>query len=112
MKRPEFKKTKVFNINDLTHYAPQSVVMKDVMKKNTGNVSVISVDKGKQIIEELSRFDHLIHITEGKAEIIIGNQSYQLTSGQAIIIPANSKSTIIAHEKFKMISTIIKSGYE
>ena len=41
-----------------------------------------------------------------KASIInIGNS-------QGIIIPANAKNSFCAKEQFKMISTVIKSGYE
>ncbi|MEO5790275.1 MAG: cupin domain-containing protein [Gelidibacter sp.] len=112
MKDLEFKKLKVFGILDINDYAPNSVVMKNIIKKASGNVNVISIDKGEQLTEKLSRFDHFIQIVEGKAEILVDDKTYNLNSGQCIIIPANSKNTIKANEKFKMISTIIKSGYE
>lgn len=112
MKNPEFKKLKVFGIVDLNDYAPNGVIMKNIIKKDSGNVNVISVDKGEQLAERLSRFDHFIQIIEGKAEILVNDGTYTLNSGQCIIIPANSQTTIKANEKFKMISTIIKSGYE
>jgi hypothetical protein len=35
-----------------------------------------------------------------------------LETGQAIIVPANTWNSIHASVRFKMISTIIKSGYE
>jgi hypothetical protein len=35
-----------------------------------------------------------------------------LDTGQSIIIPAHTRNIIKANERFKMISTIIKSGYE
>lgn len=112
MKHSEFEKSKVFNIKDLSEYESQAVVINNVIKKNTGNVSAISVSKDERISDDLSRFDHFVQIVDGKAEIKIDNQSYQLKSGECIIIPANSKNTIMAREKFKMISVIIKSGYE
>lgn len=112
MKNPEFKKLKVFGILDTNDYAPNGVIMKNIIKKASGNVNVISIDQGEELTEKLSRFDHFIQIIEGKAEILVNDKSYTLNSGQCIIIPANSKNTIKANEKFKMISTIIKSGYE
>lgn len=112
MNHSEFEKSKIFILQDLSEYTPNEVVVNNIIKKNTGSVSAISVAKGEHIEEKLSRFDHFIQITEGQAEVIIDEQSYQLYSGECIIIPANSKNNIIAHEQFKMISTIIKSGYE
>jgi hypothetical protein len=35
-----------------------------------------------------------------------------LDIGQSIIIPAHTANTVKANVRFKMISTIIKSGYE
>lgn len=112
MNHLEFKKLTVFTITDFNDYTSSGVALKNILHKTTGNVNAISIDKGEQLTEKLSRFDHFIHIIEGKAEIWVDGQIYNLNSGQCIIIPANSKNTIKANEKFKMISTIIKSGYE
>jgi quercetin dioxygenase-like cupin family protein len=35
-----------------------------------------------------------------------------LNTGEAIIIPAHISHAVKATERFKMVSTIIKSGYE
>ena len=50
-------------------------------------------------------------ITKQK-EIIIDGKSIQLSTGQGIIIPAHRSNIIKAKQRFKMILTIIKSGYE
>ena len=47
-----------------------------------------------------------------QAEIVIDKKSHELNTGQGIIIPAHKSQIVIAHERFKMISTVIKSGYE
>ena len=59
-----------------------------------------------------SPFDTFIQVIDGKAEIIIYAKSNMLNTGQAIIIPAHAQNTIKANARFKMISTVIKSGYE
>lgn len=112
MKNREFEKSKIYNIDAMGDFTPSGVVVKNILKRATGNVNAVFIDRGEELTEDLSRFDHLIQIIEGEAEVIIGDHSYKLTSGQFIIIPANSRNTIKANEKFKMISTIIKSGYE
>lgn len=112
MENPELEKSKVFIIVEILEYIPNSVVIKTILRKTTGNVSVVSFDSGEAMTEKTSPFDTFIQVIEGKAEVIIDNKSNILDTGQSIIIPAHSRNTIKANVRFKMISTIIKSGYE
>jgi quercetin dioxygenase-like cupin family protein len=108
----EVEKSEIFIIVEIIEYVPNAVVIKTIIEKTTGNVFAISIDAGEHLTERLSRFDNFIQIIEGRAEILIDGDSQTLETGQSIIIPANSKNSIKANERFKMISTIIKSGYE
>ncbi len=112
METIEYEKSTAFIIVEIIEYIPHSVVIKTIIKKSTGNVSAVSVDSGEALTEKTSRFDTFIQVIEGKAEVIIDDKSNLLDTGQSIIIPANSRNTIKANVRFKMISTIIKSGYE
>lgn len=112
MDNTEFEKAKIFIIVEIIEYIPNSVVIKTIIKKTTGNVSVASFDSGEALTERTSPFDAFIQVIDGKAEIIINDKSTILAVGEAIIIPAHSRNSIKANVRFKMISTIIKSGYE
>jgi len=89
-----------------------SVLSKTIIKKSTGNISVMSFDDGEGLSEKTSPFDTFAQIIDGNAEIVIDGKSNLLATGQSIIIPAHTSNTIKANERFKMISTVIKSGYE
>tara|TARA_R100000908_G_scaffold65120_1_gene52024 strand:+ start:59459 stop:59857 length:399 start_codon:yes stop_codon:yes gene_type:complete len=108
----EFEKSKALIIVEIIEYVPDSVVIKTIIKKSTGNISAVSFDTGEKLEEKTSPFDTFIQIIDGKAEIIIDGNSQLLETGQSIIIPAHSPNSIKANNRFKMISTIIKSGYE
>lgn len=108
----EYDKSKAFIIVEIIEYVPNSVVIKTIIKKTTGDVSAISFDSGESLTEKISPFDTFIQIIDGKAEIVINDTSSTLEAGDSIIIPAHSRNTILANERFKMISTVIKSGYE
>jgi quercetin dioxygenase-like cupin family protein len=112
VKNQEQEKGKTFIIVEIIEYIPNSVVIKTVLEKATGNVTVASFDSGEGLTEKTSPFDTFIQVIDGKAEIVINDQSHQLDTGQSIIIPAHSRSSIKANVRFKMISTVIKSGYE
>ena len=106
------EKSKAHIIVEIIEYMTNSVVIKTIIKKSTGNVSVMSFDSGEGLTEKTSPFDTFVQIIEGKAEIVIDKESNLLESGQGIIIPAHSPNFIKPNGRFKMISTIIKSGYE
>jgi quercetin dioxygenase-like cupin family protein len=108
----ELEKAKALIIVEIIEYIPNSIDFKTIIKKTTGNISAVSIDTGETLIEKISPFDTFIQIIDGKAEIIIDKISYFLNTGQSIIIPAHSSNIAKANERFKMISTIIKSGYE
>jgi quercetin dioxygenase-like cupin family protein len=108
----EQEKSKSFIIVEIIEYVPNSVVIKTIIKKTTGNVSAASFDSGETLTDRLSPFDNFIQIIDGRAEIIIDGLSNQLETGQSIIIPAHSYNTIKANIRFKMLSTVIKSGYD
>lgn len=108
----EQKKSKVFMVLDIIGYAPNSVVIKTILKKSTGNVSAVSFDTGESFTEKISPFDIFVQVIEGRAEVVIEDISNLLETGNSIIIPAHTRSAIKANERFKMISTVIKSGYE
>ncbi len=108
----ELEKSRSHIIVEIIEYVPNSVVIKTIIKKSTGNISVMSFDGGEGLTEKTSPFDTFAQIIEGKADIVIDKISHLLQAGQGIIIPAHSPNHINPNGRFKMILTIIKSGYE
>lgn len=108
----EVEKSAALIIVEIIEYIPNSVVIKTIIKKSTGNISVMSFDTGEGLTEKTSPFDTFAQIIDGKAEIVIDGESNMLLSGEGIVIPAHRPNLIKANERFKMILTIIKSGYE
>ena len=112
MEAIEVQKSKALIIVEIIEYMSNSVVSKTIIHKTTGNISVVAVDKGEGLSEKISPFDSFIQIIDGNAEIVIDGKVSLLETGESIIIPAHTPNTVTANERFKMISTIIKSGYE
>ena len=108
----EIEKSKVHIIVEIIEYMPNAVVSKTIIKKTTGNVTVSSFDAGEELAEKTSPFDNYIQIIDGAAELTIDDKEYKLKLGGGIIIPAHTKHHFSANVQFKMISTVIKSGYE
>jgi quercetin dioxygenase-like cupin family protein len=112
MKSSEVEKAIAHIIVEIIEYVPNSVVIKSIIKKSTGTISAVSFDIGEALAEKTIPFDTFVQIIDGKAEIVIDGISSFLNTGQSIVIPAHTPNTVKANERFKMISTVIKSGYE
>jgi len=112
MDNTEIEKSKAHIIVEIIEYIPNSIVSKTIIKKSTGNISIMSFDTGEALTEKTSPFDSFAQIIEGKAEIVIDGISKMLISGEGIIIPAHRSNIVKADGRFKMILTVIKSGYE
>jgi quercetin dioxygenase-like cupin family protein len=112
IEKTELEKAKSHIIVEIIEYVPNSVVIKTIIRKSTGNISIMSFDSGEGLTEKISPFDTFAQIIEGKAEIVIDKACTILQTGMGIIIPAHSSNYIKPNGRFKMILTIIKSGYE
>lgn len=108
----ELEKEKMHIIVEIIEYLPNAVVSRTIVKRITGNITASSFDEGEELAEKSSPFDNFIQIIDGTAEITIRGKKHKLTIGQGIVIPANASHIFNAKQKFKMISTVIKSGYE
>lgn len=108
----ELEKSKAHIVVEIIEYVSNSVVSKTILKKSSGNISVLSFDSGEGLTEKTSPFDTFAQIIEGSADIVIDNVSNLLKTGEGIIIPAHAPNLIKPNGRFKMILTIIKSGYE
>lgn len=99
-------------IIEIIEYVPHAVVSKTIIKKTTGNITATSMDIGEELGEKRSPFDMYVQIIDGAAEVVIDDKNILLKLGEGIIIPAHCKHSFNANEQFKMITTVIKSGYE
>lgn len=107
----ELAKSTAHIIVEILEYMPNAVLTKTIIKKTTGNVSVTSMDAGEELAEKTSPFDNYIQIIDGTAQLSIKDKKYQLRLGEGIIIPAHAAHCFHAAEQFKMLCTIIKTGY-
>jgi quercetin dioxygenase-like cupin family protein len=106
----ELEKSKSHIIVEIIEYVPNAVVNRTIIRKSTGNVTVSSLDTGEELAEKTLPYDTYVQIIAGNAEVIINEKKFQLRLGEGIIIPAKAPHCFNANEKFKMISTIIKSA--
>src|SRR5436190_452494 len=108
----EMAKAQPYVIVDAAVYASHSIISKTILRKTTGNITVCSFNAGEKTADRTLPFDISVQIVDGTAEVIIDHVLFTLKNGDGIIIPAHSSHRFTANEQFKMLSTVIKSGYE
>ncbi|HCS20484.1 MAG TPA: cupin [Bacteroidetes bacterium] len=97
---------------ELIEYEHNEIVSKSIMKKATGSINAHAFPSGEGLDEKTSAFDTYAQIIDGSAIIVIDRVATTLHTGEGIVIPAHKPSHIKPNGRFKLILTVIKSGYE
>lgn len=81
----QLEKSKAHIIVEIIEYMANSVVIKTIIRKSTGNISVMSFDSGEGLTEKTSPFDTFVQIIEGKADIVIDKVSNYSIQGRELL---------------------------
>jgi quercetin dioxygenase-like cupin family protein len=100
---------KISTLKDLAVYQDGAVVSKEILKKQTGTVTIFAFDQGQGLSEHTAPFDALVYIVDGHAEITISGEPHQLKEGEMIIMPGGKPHALKAIQKFKMMLVMIRS---
>lgn len=98
----------IYKFADLVEYQPASVVSREIIKKNTGTITVFAFDEGQGLSEHKAPFDALVYIFDGEADILIADKVYRATEGDMIILPVDVIHALKAITKFKMALIMIR----
>ena len=108
----EIEKGTTHIVMELIEYEHNATLSKSIMKKATGSIDAMAFESGEGLNEKTSPFDTFVQIIDGSAIIEIDGKATILKTGNGILIPAHKPSLIKPNGRFKLILTVIKSGYE
>jgi len=100
---------KVKNLAESVKYQDNAIVSSEILKKDTGTITVFAFDKGQGLSEHTAPFDASVYILDGEAEVTIAGESLKVKSGEMIIMPANKPHALLAKDKFKMLLIMVKN---
>jgi len=112
MINPEFAKANTRNLCDVIAYQPGQIVSKTITLKPTGTITVYAFAEGEESTAVVSAFDNLIQVIDGTALVLMNDHRVELMTGQVLTIPAHTLHKFVSKVQFKMVMTVIKSGYE
>jgi quercetin dioxygenase-like cupin family protein len=96
-------------LTDLVNYQEGSVVSRQIVKREKGNVTLFAFDEGQGLSEHTAPFDALVQMIDGEAEITISGRSIRVKAGEMLIMPANEPHALKAIVRFKMVLTMIRA---
>ncbi|MCX6169434.1 MAG: cupin domain-containing protein [Ignavibacteriales bacterium] len=94
-------------INEV-QYQSNSIVSKQILKKTNGNITLFAFDKDEALTEHTSPYEAVVYIIDGKMEIRIAGNPYDVRAGEIIVMPPNIPHGLKAIQKSKMILIMIK----
>ncbi len=90
-------------------YQEGSIVSREVLKKDTGTVTLFAFDEGQGLSEHTAPFDALVYIVDGTALITLSSAEHRLGAGQFLVMPAGEPHSLKAPARFKMMLVMIRS---
>ncbi len=102
-------KAEAVTLADLVDYAPGAVVSRTIAKNDASTVTLFAFDAGQELSEHSAPFDALVHVLDGRAELIIGGKAVSSASGQLVVMPADVPHALKAVERFKMLLTMLRA---
>ncbi len=97
------------NLLDSVSYQKGAVVSREIIRKLAGTVTIFAFDNGQGLSEHTAPFDALVQILDGKAEVKIAGQLFEVKAGEFIVLPAGKPHALQAVSRFKMLLTMIRS---
>jgi quercetin dioxygenase-like cupin family protein len=94
---------------DSVEYQSGSVVSREVLRKDTGTVTLFAFAQDQGLSEHTAPFDALVCILDGEAKITISGNPVAVKAGEMIIMPANEPHALQAVKQFKMMLVMIRS---
>ena len=99
----------VLGLKELVSYQQGSIVSREIIRKDTGTVTIFAFDEGQGLSEHIAPFDALVYIVDGDAEITVSGQDHHVSEGEMLILPANQPHALRALHRFKMMLVMIRS---
>ncbi|MFC1667793.1 cupin domain-containing protein [Chlamydiota bacterium] len=97
------------NLEQLIDYQEGSVISRQLLKKETGTLTLFAFDNDESLSEHTVPFDAFVYCLDGKAAITISNEVSEIEKGDCIILPAGKPHALKALRPFKMLLVMIRS---
>jgi quercetin dioxygenase-like cupin family protein len=99
--------SKVIEMDALVDYQEGRVVSRTLSQGRPLSVTLFAFDKGEEISTHSAGGDALVYIMDGSAQVKIADETFVVSKGQTIVMPANIPHGLTAVERFKMLLIVV-----
>ncbi|KAF5420257.1 MAG: Cupin domain protein [Candidatus Methanocomedens sp.] len=107
--RTSIPASKPIGLADSIEYSTDSVVSRTLIENKAGTITLFAFDAGQGLSEHSAPFDAVVQVLDGEAELTIGGETVNATSGQMVVMPANVPHAVQARQRFKMLLTMLRA---
>ncbi|MDO5725861.1 MAG: cupin domain-containing protein [Tissierellia bacterium] len=102
------EKGKVLDLKSLIDYEDGGISNLDLNSENGTKIMLMAFDKGEGLSPHKAPADALILALQGEAEVLVGEETFELKEGQQIVFPKDVLHNVSAKTKFKMLLILPK----
>ncbi len=95
-------------VTDLVEVADAAIVSRVLASSTGGTVTLFAFDSGQGLSEHTAPFDALVHVVDGKLDLVIGGTEVVLGVGEIVRMPANVPHALHAPEPARMLLTMLR----
>jgi quercetin dioxygenase-like cupin family protein len=99
--------SKVIEMDALVDYQEGRVVSRTLSQGRPLSVTLFAFDKGEEISTHSAGGDAFVYIMDGSAQVKIADETFVVSKGQTIVMPANIPHGLTAVERFKMLLIVV-----
>ena len=97
----------VVTLKDQVACLPGQVISKTLAQNDAVSVTLFGFGAGEEIASHRAGGDAFVTILEGRANITIDEDVYNLETGQSIVMPLGHPHALEAPEEFKMLLVVV-----
>ena len=98
----------VFEVTDLLAYQDGAIVSRTLIDTEAATVTVFAVDEDQTISEHTAPHEAIMQVLDGTAAVMIDDEEYEVSAGEALVFPADVPHALDAPERFKMLLTMVR----
>lgn len=83
------------------------IVSKTLVQNSYVGITLFAFSKNEEISTHTSTGDAMVQVLEGTGCFTVGEQKYEVSQGQSLVIPAEIPHAVYAQTDFKMLLTVV-----
>ena len=92
----------IMNIKESLEYKKESIVKKTFTEGRNTSIMGFAFDRGQSILPCTASVNAAIQILEGRAEVMVAGQNFDLEEGEMILMPKDTPHALFAKTKLKL----------